>query len=140
MKIIKIIHYRCSEYDESNYYTVNRELTEDELNVIIQNAQTTYLDALAEFDRIQTKAGVHYPSKDIDSFPDSLTIKEAKVLVEKKKQEARLYDEKRSQVAGSFTRYLKEQGIFPVWEHDFGKDGAQFHVDWGHRHGQKLDY
>lgn len=131
MKLAKISHKRCDEYDATTYLLVPGELTQDELDSACDRAEDAYLkDAQAFRELAQETPDPGFFNA--DKYPPDWTIKRAKADWQKKKD---AYDERqkiRASARRPFGSYLSAEipGSQDLWECEFESS-----VSWGHRHG-----
>lgn len=134
MKLVQISHYRCGDYDATQYYMVPDGMSEEDMRKTIDTARDTYLNLSKRLNDLDKP---DYPKKDIESFDESLTIKQAKERVQnlenKRKEWQKLYEQK----SGSFRRTLEAAGFVSLSNVE---DKFLFEVDWGHNHALPLNY
>jgi hypothetical protein len=138
MKILKIEHRRCSEFDKYAYYVVLDNKTEADVREAVENAEDAYLRAFEAAKANTVK--VFRPQLNVMLLSDdTLTVGELKRRVV---EYDRIDAENRrlaSELAGSFHGYLEKYGIIPLANY-VGNDMIETTADWGHRHGDDLDY
>lgn len=136
MRILKLNHERCGEWDDATYLFVpsNKSLEEvyEDVNwarkQVIENGHmslgsrptplSNYLEAFKE---------------------DSISIAEAKRQVKKRAQEINDFDEAQWKKNRSFTSYMQERGYKTIHEMD-ENELIVTDVDWGHSHGVTITY
>jgi len=140
MKLIKLIHTRCMEYDCQTYTLAPDEWDDDEIQDRAYEAQGEYLAAIKRW-----KEEADPPDPDFQPYqkqkwyadhPD-MTIREADARWEEKKDEHRAWEEERNKARRSFQSFLEDQGFTSIWRDDAAEEVS---LDWGHRHGWPLDY
>lgn len=134
MKIIKINHIRCGELEKSVYCFAPDEMTTEEIEGLVTDAQAEYMTKLKELDAAGAKP--EWLTIDQLAHQDDLTMKEAKALIELNKIEYKEFQRRTSAMLGSFTKYLEDRGIRNISY----ADNLEVDVDWQHNHGKKLSY
>lgn len=137
MKIIKVTHYRCAEYDKCEYYVAPDAMTVEEISKVLEKAQEAYLVALAAWEALLPKPA--FPGTNISDFPEEITIAEAKRRVAEAMRCREEIETKRRAIELSFDSVLSKLNIIVVRSVHVSED-LEFTVDWGHRHGMQLDY
>jgi hypothetical protein len=140
MKVIAIANIRCHEYDMTTHVCAPENVTNEEIDKLLKEAQNEYLE---ELDRI---------SKDLPTLPayqevncihivdDNLTVGEVKKRykeyqdIEKQRREMQFLQDR------GFLVFLRKKGFRTIYEAIDPDDENNFTLDWEHRHGQELKY
>ena len=136
-KLARIDHERCNEFSACTYVWVRADMTEDEFTERVLAAQREYLAALDEFAKTkkpETRApySINWENHRDRNVADVLDEHAAR-----RNEQAR-FDAKRNEAMKDFDHFLKKQeGIESFWD---GEADLHGEVDWGHRHGSKIDY
>jgi len=138
MKLIKIEHSRCADYDGASYLWAPDGFLEPEIEKDIINAQREYEKDTAI--AIANKKGpvlIYQPYSQIPyrNYPDK-TVKEVNEIWEQEKIKFDEWQEKIKPAAQSFEDYLIKKGYVGFYDYDIESYGA----DWGHQHGKPLKY
>jgi len=138
MKIVKISFERCGEHEKTGYWLAPATMSEVEAQEAVAAARTKYLELVDKYQG-QKHALVEV---NILNFPETakdMTIGEAKAAWEAneilRKERRRLNEE----MSGSFKNELYIQGLIAIEDAD-PMEVLEVTVDWGHRHGLKLNY
>lgn len=145
MKLVAIEHQRCDEYEHTKYYIVPEGLDEADVNEAVEKAQESYLAALIEVEGI-IKPEVMPEMSVLRIKDDGLTVGELKARWKKYENDLDAYRAAQRKVAGSFDDHLHKLGFISLFDYSNYqgyKDGTDYfrvQADWGHRHGQVLEY
>jgi len=138
MRLVAIEHERCDEYDKTEYFVIPEGMPLEEVDDAVAMAQSKYIDALTKF---KTSGNLpQCPPTNIGQVnDDSKTIGELKADLRaygiKQTNHVRLEQE----VAGTFEKHLGLLGFVKLSDY-VGTDFVKTGVNWGHRHGQNLNY
>lgn len=139
MKLAKIEHYRCGEWDANNYVWVPDAMTREELLVLVSAAQRDCREAE------KTIEGVEAPPHRSwwDFFEKADQNKSlATVKLEYAEHEAhyKAWEAKRDAARKSFWQRLCGLSGGKVLSFSDGECGLEVECDWGHSHGLKVNY
>lgn len=138
MKLARIEHDRCNEFDCHTFVWIPDVMERDEFNKIVKLAQEEYLKAESEFKRMTRPLDPGY-SPQYDKYPNK-TVAEVKTAFDEARIIYTEYEKKLSDARLHFCSHLiKASGdrIKSFWDGDFL---ITSHIDWGHRHGENLNY
>jgi hypothetical protein len=136
MKLVRIEHSRCNEYDGTEYmlapddwneYTLE-ELIEETVNELIADAKAVKDPPFGEPRPFQP---------DYDKHPD-LKVSQVQALHATQKEEYKVWREENNHLERSFEERLTEKGFIPIWHQD--ADTIKVKTYWGHNHGLTLNY
>lgn len=141
MKLIRIVHYRCSEVDCATYMMAPDEWSEDQIDEKLRDAQGKYLEA---FELAKKDEKPPHESKDLYSYQvfarEENLDRTAREIIEERdrmRAERKVWQDKQWQTKKQFSSFLSEQGFISLWNDDVAEE---YELDWSHRHGQRLDY
>lgn len=142
MKLAKITHERCDEYDGYTYVVVPDEMTQEEFDNAVYSAQKEYIEFVTEYDKVKkilNESSFAYNNplmRFYDKYPDK-TVAEVKEIYAAKSAEHAEASKLKAQSYREFGTYLKDFGITPLveYEAEINKD-----LDWGHRHGSSINH
>ena len=138
MKIVRITHYRCNEPDGYTFAVVPEGKTDEEVEADVQTAQALYFQAVAAFKAASKEPSADWGGKPLDTYADNITIGEAKRLREEATKKHREYEELRLRATTPYDTFLNGLGYRSLWDDLPGI--IECDVNWGHRHGEHLDY
>ena len=133
-KLIEIRHIRCGESCGTTYLLASADITEEQVQQDVDKAFEHYLKAKADFKKINPKT--LYPSNKLESYPDNITIAEARRIEHSQKEEYVKWNEEERKASRSFVAYMLDLGYWHLCD---SSDSLEVTVDWGHRHGDTLD-
>jgi hypothetical protein len=135
-KLAKISHNRCYEYDSTTFVMIPYEWSIFDFNHKVKAAQEKYLQF---FNKLKTQDAVPFvPYKpDYAKADKTKTIAEIETEHQEKLNKFQEYEEFRVKASRSFTYFLQDEGMFPIWAVDAD---YEVDIDWGHAHGSRLDY
>jgi hypothetical protein len=137
MRIVAIEHIRCSEHDKMTFLVVPEGMSEDDVLKAVGEAQDEYLKAVDAFKKMQEPLG--YPVTNVLQIADeSLTVGEVKKRHAEHEAERKAYSAARFRQTAAFHDYLYKRGFLSIYESHADRIYAV--ADWGHRHGDHLDY
>jgi endonuclease YncB( thermonuclease family) len=139
MKLAKIDHYRCGDYDSTLYVVIPDDMTVDQLDELVSLAS----DKAIEAERVGQGVAPVYPRRDIliQTMPKTSTLAEVDSAFEEQKHEYDAFQKKKDEARRSFYSWLGEVSgdrIMAVHDYDFGD--FEVSCSWGHNHGVSLDY
>lgn len=131
MKLAKVVHDRCNEYDNTTYLLVPDDLAEEEFDSACRRASTAYIRDAAAYKYHPTISDPGYSFSAV-GYPDDWTIGQAKLDWQEKKAKYEEWKEKRQSARRSFTVYLQAQipGSADISDCEF-----ETILIWGHQHG-----
>jgi hypothetical protein len=141
MKIIKINHERCNEYEKSTYLVDLFDLTEEQINKDIEDSQTEFLKAKYDNSNLgEPPEHLYINSDNLNYFPIDMTIGQLKEKIETRNQEFDEYYKKNRALERPFSFYMQKRGYKTLSE--LGESSTIFIkiLNWDHRHGMVLDY
>lgn len=131
MKLIKIEHFRCGDFEGYSYLFAPDNKTSEEVE-----------EDLSWVYQQQTKAQV--PGKEppyllerISDYDDSLTIKEVKEKLAQNNLDREEYRKKLDNARQSFNHWMMQKGYMPL---SLNEDLECYSMDWGHNHGERFEY
>jgi hypothetical protein len=139
MKLVRINHIRCDEYDAITYMMAPDEWSKEDIHSAIDRAQSKYLDALKRANvtkPIPPNDYKEYTGPPYGNFPD-LTVKEVQEEWDRKKEEYMKWKNSRIGIKKSVTNFLQDEGFTHLYD---DKSAVEATMDWGHRHGSRIEY
>ncbi len=140
--IARVNHYRCGEpagkWGLYTYVWVPKTMTAEEFEALCDKAQDAYFKAEAELKKLLPALPPGYGPQ-YDKHPDK-TVAEVKAMHEAATAEWNKRNEIVKAQQRSFTQILKEVSDGTVkgfWDIEFP---ISTDVNWGHRHGEQIDY
>jgi hypothetical protein len=136
MRLVRVTHYRCSDYDCNTFALAPDEWDEVRIKREVGLAQDAYLEQFAkamENDQGPPRVG-HVPP--YDKHPDR-TVAEVRAEHEAAKAEWEAWEAELRRQRRSFEAFLEDRGFTSLWNEDAS---VLVECDWGHRHGQRLAY
>lgn len=139
MKLVRITHYRCGDYDCVSFALAPADWAEDEVETRIDRAVTKYLEAVdAATAGVEKVAYPHPPQITAKGLDPSLTIGDALADFQARKTAYDEAEKARQYTGRSFEQFLSDEGFVSLWSDDARAITAE--ARWGHRHGQRLQY
>lgn len=138
-KLVKIEHVRCgeTEWGQYTYLIAPADKTQEQFEKDVDIASDNYLAAKEKFKQLNSKP--KYRTSHLDQFDENLTIKEAKQIIKQEEYERDLWSKKEKEYSGDFSYYMQQLGY--SYLSDFDEDEIMTtSVNWGHRHGEHIDY
>jgi hypothetical protein len=142
MKLAKVDHIRCGEYSATTFLMVPDELTEDEFHDAVQRAKDKYLEALAEWRDAKPvnhpgNALTIYPGKP-PAYPLETSLGDMLADLAAKREKYQEWEDKRSRALQNFGSFLRDEiaGSHWIWQ----TEQPSATVNWGHFHGEPIDY
>ena len=146
MKLARIEHWRCGEpisWRGGGGYTyvwVPDEMTTEELDVLCDRAQKSYLNTEAEFKKLAPISPPGYGASIMPNTPDTKTVGELKAEHEAQTKAYKEYQAMVEKARRGFAWHLKQESdntILQFWEKDAD---LQVELSWGHNHGVTIDH
>lgn len=141
MKIARVHHIRCSEYDGCTLLWVPDDWDQIKLEEAVTTAKKRYLEWYEEHDINDKPPNDYQPHRqpDFKSYPQSMSIGDILASHAKKKAEWEAWNDEHRKHDRSFEEWLHElySEVNSFWKYD---PELQTDVSWGHRHGTKLRY
>jgi hypothetical protein len=134
-RVVKISHVRCGEWDGNTYILAPEGTTQAKLQADTNLAAENYLTAIADFKTQNARP----PTTRLEDYPGSTTIAEAKELIELEKETRINWEKKRNLATRGFSGFMFDLGYETLSE-GTEEEIPDVEYDWGHRHGEKLDY
>jgi hypothetical protein len=140
MKLARIEHIRCDESTAFTILLVPDVTTEDDLDRAVQAARKARDVDTNAFLAHEPKPEYPYPNLQLNgnNLPDTTTYAEIKAAYEKKKLAYDEWQKRRDAATRSFASYIKE--FLPGASDLYDAEALETSVNWGHRHGEKIDY
>lgn len=138
MKLIKIEHNRCEDWDGSSYLWAPKDFTEDKIEDDILYAQKEYeKDTTIAIANKENPKLIYKPYSPIPfgNYPDK-TVKEVQEIWEQERIKYNEWQSKLKPAAQSFENYLIKKGYVNFYEGEM----ETYIAYWGHRHGVPLKY
>jgi hypothetical protein len=148
VNIVYVRHIRCDEWRDGEFYIAPEDLTKEKFEADVDTAQKAYLDAQRQFELLTPKPDpwitwINQYEDERNGIKDDMTVKEVRALKQQRIAEAKAYDEAESKAAGAFHGHLAALGYRRLLDLRTGEDHPEVLVaeaEWGHRHGQKIDF
>ena len=147
MKLARIEHWRCGEpiswKHGSTGYTyvwVPDDMDEQELDVLCDEAQASYLNTEHEFKKLAPVSPPGYGATISSNTPDTKTVGELRAEYE---TQAKSYKEHQVAVEKSrksFAWHLKEVSGGTIIEFWAEKPDLETKLEWGHNHGVTIEH
>lgn len=138
LHLVKISHVRCGEADGTNTYVwAPPDWDEVPIREAVKRAQEAYLAALAATYKVGKPPNDYrqYGKPPYEKYPDD-TVKAVDAMWAAKKIVWEEWHNEQSRAFLGFEKFLVEQGF----EAFYGHEDEAVDLDWGHRHGQRIDY
>lgn len=135
MKLVRIIHYRCGEFDSSTYLLAPDDITEEQLEKDANTAFQNHINAIEEY---KNSGNEPLYRQKLEDFPGHVTIAEAQSIIEKAKEQAIDFEKKKRKAFRSFGDFMVELGYILLGFEDEGII-PETYINWGHRHGDPLN-
>lgn len=136
-RLVRIVHRRCDDYDCVTFVLAPPDWDTARIGTELGEAQAAYLVAFEKArkdDPGPPTVGYH---PDYEKYPD-LTVREVQKAHAAAKAERKAWDEEQKDTRQHFATFLHQRGFLSIWDTDSGV--LKVDADWGHRHGQRLDY
>jgi hypothetical protein len=141
-KIARVNHYRCDQpagkWGLSTYVWVPQTMTTEEFEALCERAQRAYLDAADAAKKLVGTPAPGYGPR-YDQYPDK-TVTEVKAIHAAETEEWNKRNVAVKAEQRTFAQLLKDVSdgvVLNFWDIEFPID---VQVNWGHRHGQDIDY
>ena len=137
MKLVRIGHYRCGDYDCVTFALAPDEWDEARIEVEVDKAHEAYM---VEFDKARAdEAGPPDPgySPDFKAHPDK-TVGEVMAEHQAAREARNAWDKEQAKTRRRFENFLMDRGFVSLWSDEANAQFVEIH--WGHRHGQRLQY
>jgi hypothetical protein len=135
VRIVRIRHERCQEWDGNEYMLAPDEWGPDQIRQAVRDARD---ELIADAKTIET-----YPAKPPFSTPFSQhldkTVQEVLDMHEAQKLAYKVWLQENRYLSRSFETRLCERG-FQSLEEGEDPDAVDVNLDWGHNHGLALNY
>ena len=136
MKLVKIKHFRCDEIEGFTLLWAPDDKTEEDFANDVDGAVEEYLNVKKNYNANNPKP--IYLTESFSLFPEVITIKEAKGLIEKSHREWDKWQDDKNKVSKDFIFYMRKRGYIDLGDADV-EDTWVTTAYWGHNHGEKLD-
>lgn len=139
MKLIKVYHCRCGEYDGASYLLVPSDYKRSHIEEVLRNASSNYVEAVKHARSDPPNDFTRWSRPDYEHNLDK-TVREVKEEWEEKKRVWEEWANKGYNLErNNFSDFIKDldKNIIPLHQAD---DIEEYEVDWGHHHGLFLDY
>lgn len=138
MRLVRVTHDRCGEYDGTEYFLAPESMTEDEVQVQVSAVVIEMVEDAKELKDPPEGAPRHYFSPDWDGADPAKTVQEVRADFERAKAEyLKWYDDQKGH-RRSFSDRMRDRGFTALW--DEGADVIKADALWGHNHGLELNY
>ena len=134
MKLIKINHERCGEPALTVYMGAKDNITAEQLDKDLKEAETRYWDARKDRAKKDPKPEYKF---NISDYPETMTLKEIKEKIAEGELQVKLWQERQNKIDAPFTKYMEALGYKCLWDIQ-EPDIINGYVNWGHKHGQDL--
>lgn len=137
MKLIRITHIRCGDYDCTTYAMAPDDWSVEKVEGAVYDAQSDFLKTY--FKAKEIKDGPPNPgfNPPYDKFPDK-TVAEVKKEYQKLKEEYDNWVEEYAKTNVTFNLCLERSGFTLLY--NASKDEDEVELDWGHNHGEVFGY
>jgi hypothetical protein len=145
MKLIKICHYRCSEYDGFDYFVAPDDITEEQVEKDIERTKELMKKEKEDFIAMEGKRPnllyLNQGAMPNEDFPENMTIKEAKEKIRENAKKLDEWSKKEDAAKTSFASHFLElkTGYRSLHELD-PTEIIEMTADWGHNHGEIIKY
>jgi len=136
MKLVKIEHERCNEYDTCSYVWAPETKTQEEIQSDVDAAQSEYLEMLKQFRAKFPTPISSINNPPLNSLPRNLTVGEILDIQASEEERYSQYSKQR-ELLSNFESFLYIRGY--VGFHERHSDVACT-LNWGHRHADPLQY
>lgn len=137
MKLVRIAHSRCSDYDGYTLAFAPDDWDEDKIEGEVSLAQGAYLEQYVA--AMKDEQGPPFPGwhPNYAAHPKRL-VGEVDAEHRAAMEEYNVWKRVRDEQATRFETFLTRRGFVLPWQDEAG--AVEVDVDWGHRHGQHLAY
>lgn len=146
MKLARIEHWRCDEpisWKHGSGYTyvwVPIDMTEEELDVLCEEAQRSYLDAEHEFKKLSPTPPPGYGVTITTATPDSKTVGELRAEHEIQTKAYKEYQATQENSRKPFAWHLKKVSGGTIIEFWAETPDLETKLSWGHNHGVTIEH
>ena len=142
MKLARIEHERCSEYDCTTYAWVPDDWTEEQFEDAVGRAEKAYLAAYAKWRQDKENEPENlWPSwGDQEKFyaaHPGLTVACVAKLWDEALAKRSAWEKEYDKGKKRFSNFLVAEGAISFYDYE---PDLTAHIYWGHRHGDSLDY
>jgi hypothetical protein len=138
MKLARVEHDRCGSYDSTTYVWIPDDMTEDQLDKIASAAQKDYLEMVDDFNRSPRVANPGFNPR-FEQYPHN-TVQQIQAWHKEKLDAWNTWEAKSKKSQQSFSHFLVAAGDGKIKLFYDVPLEIVVTVNWGHRHGQNLDY
>lgn len=138
MKIIKIVHYRCSEWQAASYLIPPKDRTDTEIESDIRQVVEQYIQRQKEYNK-QKPVNPNWSPVKLEAYDKDMTIGELIELRKKQLDEYQEWSKKKEEAEISFVDHMRKLGYRALWEVE--EDEIElYYAEWGHNHGITIKY
>lgn len=134
MKLVKITHERCDEYDGIEYVLAPDGWWHDKVRDLVNNVIKEMLDDARQIKESPCKPSFNPVYQD---YPD-MTVREVQTLHAAQTEQYNAWLEKNKLLTRSFEERLCDKGFISL--SDKNADLVSVKAYWGHNHGLDLNY
>jgi len=142
MRLVKVEHSRCDEYDGTEYFMAPNGWSEEAVAIQINQV----MKELIAHAKVLKDGVPEVPNPpwhpEFTKYPDK-TVQEVLDAHEEAKAAYNKWYAENKKLCASFEARMREVGFTGLWELEEGDDvqGFQeYHAYWGHNHGLDLNY
>lgn len=137
MKLVRIQHTRCSDYDGASIVLAPEDWDEDKIESEVSGAQDDYL---AQYRKaLSDDPGPPFPGFHPQyALHPEMKVGEVDAAFKVEREAYDLWRAQRDETATRFETFLSRRGFVSVWQDEAG--AVECEADWGHRHGMSLRY
>lgn len=143
MKLARIEHVRCNQpagkWGISTYVWVPETMTVDELQVYVDVARKSYMDAEEEMKLWQPQSPPGYGASIMPNTPDNKTVGELKAEYEVKAAKWKAYQAASETARKPFAHHLTQASGGAILQFWGQAPDLNAECDWGHNHGVTID-
>lgn len=143
MRLAKVEHERCGEWAATTYIMVPDDLTVAQFREAVLAARKKYLDVLEAWHNANPVEwpGISLTLSADKPLPYALTATLGEMLADHaaKLESWKLWEKRKTEALQNFGLFLKNEipGSEWIWQSD---DVLKASTNWGHRHGEKINY
>lgn len=135
MKLVKITHDRCAEYDGTEYVLAPEDWDAAKIKETVDKVCNQIIIDAKLIKNPPTGAPSFHP--EYKEYPDK-TVREVEELHAQEKAKYDAWKKENSKLTRSFVDRLRDAGFVGLWEDSSGALKVTAH--WGHNHGLDLGY
>lgn len=137
MKLAKINHFRCSEWDNSSYVWIPDDMSHDEFYDFCQESRTAFL----ELKRAKLASRPPFPgyTPAYEKFPNE-TVESVKKDHAEKLKIYNDWEEQNRKREQDFSEFLYDRSNHKILSFYSYEPGEVVDVSWGHNHGMRINY